>query len=92
MRLVSILLLIILTFAVLSPATILNPCAKSEETMIQDLDVCHTAAHLINPELPYISACPCTPRPLLLTGICELYPDVINPLVPTFQDERPPKV
>lgn len=92
MRLVSTLLLIVLAFAVLSPATALNPCAGFGETMIQELDVCHTAAPVINPELPYISSCPCTPLPLQLAGICEPYPNVINPLLPTFQDERPPKV
>jgi hypothetical protein len=92
MRLVSTLLLIALLFTVLSPATALNPCAVFGETTIQALDVCHTAAPVIDPELPYISACPCTPLPLQLAGICESYPDVINLLVPAFQDERPPKV
>ncbi len=92
MRLMSTLLLIVLAFTVLSPATALNTCAGSGETMIQELDVCHTAAPIINPELPYISACPCTPLPLQLAGICEPYPNVIYLLVPAFQDERPPKV
>ena len=92
MRLMSILLLIVLAFTVLSPATALNTCAGSGETMIQELDVCHTAAPVINPELPYISACPCTPLPMQLAGICEPYPNVIYLLVPAFQDERPPKV
>jgi hypothetical protein len=92
MRLVSTLLLIVLAFTVLSPATALNTCAGSGEIMIQELDVCHTAAPVINPELPYISVCPCAALPLQLAGICDPYPNVINLLVPAFQDERPPKV
>jgi len=92
MRFVSSLLLIVLAFAVLSPAMALNTCVGSRETMLQDLDVCHTATPLINPELPYISASPCVPHPLQLTGIREPYPNVINLIEPTFQDERPPKV
>lgn len=92
MRFMSTLLLIALVFTVLSPATVLKPCAEFGETTIVALDVCHTAAPVIDPELPYISACTCTPLPLQLAGTCEAYPHVINLLVPTFQDERPPKV
>ncbi len=92
MRLMSTLLLIALVFTVLSPSTALSPCAEFGETSIEALDVCHSAAPIIDPELPYISACTCTPLPLQLAGTYDPYPTVINLLVTAFQDERPPKV
>jgi hypothetical protein len=91
MRLVSTLLLFALVFAVLSPATALNPCAGFGETTIQDLDVCHTAASVINDELPYISSCPCTPIPLRFAVVHEQYRSSVKPVLIVYLDERPPK-
>jgi hypothetical protein len=92
MRPVSVMLLIALALTVLSPAAVFHPCGGSGTAAIGTLDVCHTAAPVVNPELPYISICPCTPLPLQLAGICEPNPLVLNLLVPAFQDEHPPKV
>ncbi len=92
MRQVSIILLIGLALTVLSSPVVCLPCDGSGATVIGTLDMCHTAAPIVNPELPYISVCPCTPLPLQLAGIYEPYPPTLNLLVPVFQDEHPPKV
>jgi hypothetical protein len=91
MRLVSTLLLIALVFTVLSPTPALNPCTEFGETTIEALDVCHSAAPIIDPELPYISAYACTPLPLRLAGVHEPFHSSIKPVLFAYQDERPPK-
>ena len=92
MRPISVMILIALALTVLSPPAVIYACGGSGTATIGTLDVCHAAAPVVNPELPYISMCPCTPLPLQFAAICKPHSLVFNLPVPTFQDEHPPKV
>ena len=91
MRLASALILVIICFSVLSPASIVSPCSGNTAESIQTLDVCHSKIAGANPELPYISECPCNPLPFSQNAVSETVNPLCRPFLITFQDERPPK-
>jgi len=92
MRLLSILIVVVIAFSVISTGSPFQPLGGTGTASIQALDVCHSSSVAANSDLPYLSASACTPLPLWATGVCEPFRISVIPFVLAFQDERPPKV
>lgn len=92
MRQISILILVVIGTSLFAAGLPFPSFGYAGTVSIQTLDVCHSATPVANPDLPYISGCPCAPMPVLVTVILELPHTTLNPLVLVFKDERPPKV
>lgn len=91
MRLISLLILLVITLSIMATGAAFHPCGDPGTPSISTLDVCHSSPVAANSDLPYLSACACTPLPLRAAGICEPFRISVIPAVLAFQDERPPK-
>lgn len=92
MRQISILILVVIGTSLFAAGLPFPSFGYAGTVSIQTLDVCHSVTPIVNPDLPYISTCPCVPMPTLVTGIVELPQTGLNPLILPYQDERPPEV
>jgi hypothetical protein len=90
MRIISILIVLVFTLSIMATGASFHPCRDSGAQSLNTLDVCHSSPVAANSDLPYLSACACTPLPLRATGVCEPFRISIIPFVLAFQDERPP--
>jgi hypothetical protein len=90
MRLVSILVVLVIGISLFSTGSAFRSLGTCGTVSLQMLDICHTAAPVMNPDLPFISAYPCTPLPPQVAGFFEPHQTQFNPFISTFQDERPP--
>ncbi len=91
MRLISVLLVLVFCLSIMATGASFHPGGEPAAPAVRTLDVCHSSPLAANSDLPYISACPCTPLPLQDAGICEPFRISVIPPVAAFQDERPPK-
>lgn len=94
MKLISIMILIVLCFSILSPVTIVCPYKETERSSIIMLDVCHSSGTgvLISLDIPFIYECLCKPIPLRFAGFYEFLNSVSNPFLIVLQKEHPPRV
>jgi hypothetical protein len=91
MRVLSLLIVVVIVVSVISTGSPFLSFGHAGEVSIQQLDVCHSSTPVVNPELPYISACPCCPIRPQVAGVSEPYEMKLIPLVLVFPDEQPPK-
>jgi hypothetical protein len=92
MRVVSLLIVLVISVSVVATGFSFPPAAGTGTASFQTLDVCHSSAPVVNPELPYISSCPCAVIPVVVTAVVELPQSTLHPVILAFQDERPPKI
>ncbi len=92
MRSTSILLVIAIGLSILTPGGIIHFDVGHGGATIGTLDVCHHGVSGNNPDLPYLSQCPCRPFLSMHKEVCEIISSPFKPLLIVFQDEHPPRV
>jgi hypothetical protein len=91
MRRTSILIMFVIAISLFSTGASFQAFQGTRTVSLQTLDVCHTAAPIVNPELPYISVCPCVLFPLTEAGMFSAGSFAPNPLLLSLDDEHPPE-
>jgi hypothetical protein len=94
MKIVSVIILIALCIASLSPWAVVRVSSGSQTVSIKTLDVCHQADGIVlnNPDLPFVSEDPCAQARLSIVNF--FYPSNSAARLPliTIPIELPPKV
>ena len=94
MRSVTFILLIVLTFTVLAPATSFTLIVVNDgRSFLGMLDVCHSAAPALssNGEMPCVSACPCSSVPMFHLASIAPSPQIFTELLLASRNEQPPR-
>lgn len=94
MRSVTFILLIVLTFTVLAPATSFTLIVVNDgRSFLGTLDVCHSATPALssNGEMPCVGLSPCTAPPTLSVSFFEPVQPVFTELILTTRNEHPPR-
>jgi hypothetical protein len=91
---VSLILLVIMAFTVLAPATSFTLMTVDDgRSFLGNLDVCHSAAPALssNGEMPCIGLTPCSAAPALAISFSEPFHPVYTELILASSNEHPPR-
>jgi hypothetical protein len=94
MRWTSILVLIMLTFTIVTPISLFSLImTENKDEMLMNLDVCHSAAPALssNGEMPCVSVCPSTSDPTISISTQTPAHQILKELLLTSRNEHPPR-
>lgn len=93
MRLISIIILVVLSLSVIPQTVVVHPYA-STETSISVLNVCNGSGTgvLSSPDMPFVYECPCKLVQSSFIGFHDIPNPVFNTSLVIFQKEYPPEV
>lgn len=91
MRITAAVIVLVLLSAVLAPPVLVHPGNSGEEAVtIGLLDVCHKSISGVNPDLPFLSICPCSIDPAVAAEAAAPREPVFTLLLPVRPIEEPP--